>query len=221
MLTIYHIRLIIEECREIAWTGPNGVNASIPDLEIDVLSPPNDFLGVKGNPAIFVNDKTFRLLGHLHRDWALNKTIALKIDFLQQSPIDIIGAIVHETGHAFAVAAHIENTETNAYIYEIEVLRKLLETNSDLLFGSTYSDLQRYFSKRMPFYKMGAAQNTSLSKLIDEINVQFELNHLSPIRTENKPVRCTFFLDPAVKQRDVDGGRNKPEGRHSEPLRGA
>lgn len=200
MLTTYHIRLIIAECREIAWSGPNGVNACIPDLEIDVLSPPNDFLGVKGNPAIYVNDKTFRLLGHLHQEWILNKTIALKVEFLQHSPIEIIGAIIHETGHAFAVAAQIENTENNAYIYEIVVLRKLLETKSDLLFGSSFTDLQRYFANRLSFYRMGAHQNKYLGKLVEEITAQFLQESTTPQHLRGTALRCTFFAHKEDKE---------------------
>ncbi|TAL62816.1 MAG: hypothetical protein EPN84_05935, partial [Legionella sp.] len=154
MLTKYHIRLLIEGCRELSWIGlDNGTKASIPELEIDILVPPNDFLGVKGNPAIFINENTFRLLGALHEDWVLNKTIALKENFLLKPPMEIIGAILHETGHAFNVAAQIENTEGNAYVFEIEIIRKLLEEKSPLLFGCTGGDVKAYFENRLPFYK--------------------------------------------------------------------
>lgn len=92
----------------------------------------------------------------------MNQTIALKTNFLNQKTVDIIGAIIHETGHAFNVSAKIANTEANAYIYEIEVLTKLLETKSPLLFGSTYEDLQSYFNERLPFYNRGISGNNYL-----------------------------------------------------------
>lgn len=106
MLTSEHIQQIIKECRTIGNNGlDNGTHASIPELNIDIVSPPFDFLGVSGNPAIFINQHTFKYLGSLHERWVLNKTIALKISLLQESPIRVIGAIIHETGHAFNVAA--------------------------------------------------------------------------------------------------------------------
>lgn len=199
MITKYQIRLLIEACREIGWTGlNNGIKASIPELEIDILNPPNDFLGVHGNPAIFVNEHTYKLLGAVHEDWILNKTIALKGSFLKESPIDIIGAIVHETGHAFNVSAHIENTEANAYIYEIEVMRLLLETKSPLMFDCTYSELQSYFARRLSFYKKGIQSNEYLTQLVDEIKLQFLLEKSpSPIQKINT-VRITFFINDEV-----------------------
>lgn len=51
MLSIYHIRLLLEECREMAESGlDNGVTAFIPQLQIDFVSPPHDFLGVRETP---------------------------------------------------------------------------------------------------------------------------------------------------------------------------
>ena len=77
MLTESNIKEIIDECREIGDSGlNNGTNAFIPCLEIDILQPPCDFLGVQGNPAIFVNEQTYKLLGSQHENWVANRTIA-------------------------------------------------------------------------------------------------------------------------------------------------
>lgn len=194
MVTKYHIWLLIEECRELGSSGlNNGIKASIPKLELDVVHPPKDFLGVHGNPAIFVNEKTYKLWGAHHEDWIQNKTIAIKESFLKKSPIEIIGAIIHETGHAFNVAAKIKNTEANAYIYEIEVMRKLLETNSPLLLGCSYDDLQLYFKSRLPFYKQGVPGNEYLAKLVADIKSQFKLEEPIVPTPKISTVKIRFF----------------------------
>ncbi|PWY53800.1 hypothetical protein DGG96_20370 [Legionella qingyii] len=194
MLTSYHIRLLIEECREIGWIGlDSGVTASMPQLQIDILKPPHDFLGVQGNPAIFVNKNTYKLLGQHHKNWVVNQTIALKIDFLEQKTINIIGAIVHEAGHAFNVAANIANTEANAYIYEIEVMSKLFKTKSPLLFGSTFNDLQSFFKERLPFYNKEVANNKYLAGLVESIKQEFKLEEeVTPSPEQEKSL--SFFV---------------------------
>lgn len=179
MLTKEDIRDIIEECRQIGASGlRNGIKADIPEIKVDILKPPRDFLGVNGNPAIFINQDTYKLLGSIHRNWILNKTIALKPGFLLKNTIDIIGIIIHETGHAFNVAAKIDNTEANAYIFEIEVLLKLLETDSPLLFGCTKEDVGSFFKTRLPDYNKGQRSNRYLANLIDEIKDQFKLEEI-------------------------------------------
>ncbi len=176
MLTHYHIRLLIEECREIGLSGlQNGVTASIPQIQIDILKPPHDFLGVMGNPAIFINQSTYKLLGHLHKNWVMNETIALKKSFLEQNTIDVIGGIIHEAGHAFNVAAKIANTEANAYVYEIEVMRLLFEKKSPLLFGCTFNDIQSFFQGRLVFYNKGVSDNQYLAGLVETMKQKFEL----------------------------------------------
>jgi hypothetical protein len=167
MLRIEHIKQIIEECRELGEQGlDSGVKASIPDMLVDVVTPPSDFLGINGNPAIFVNQKTYNLLGALHSSWIVNKTIAVKEIFLAEKPINIIGAIIHETGHAFCVAAKIPNSEVNSYIFEIEVLLKLIEMKSPLLSHCSTKDIQSYFDSRIPYYNIGAGSNEHLVSLI-------------------------------------------------------
>ncbi len=169
MLTSEHIQQIIKECRAIGNDGlDNGVSAPIPDLNVDILSPPIDFLGVGGNPAIFVNKDTFKLLGSLHRNWIVDRTIALKISLLNQAPIQVIGAIIHETGHAFNVAANIENSETNAYIFEIEAILHLLESGNLLSYNCSEIDVYSYFNSRLRYYNQ-SANNLYLASLIEKI----------------------------------------------------
>ncbi|KTD70370.1 MULTISPECIES: hypothetical protein [Legionella] len=193
MLTNYHIRLLLDECREMGWNGlDNGVTASMPQLQVDLVEPPHDFLGVKGNPAVFINKDTYKLLGHLHENWVVNQTIALKTSFLKQQTVNIIGALVHEAGHAFNVSAKIANNEANAYIYEIEVMLKLLETNSPLLFGCTNNDIKSYFNERLPFYNKEISKNKYLAKLVDFIEEQFKLKEETLLSKDSK--RISIFL---------------------------
>lgn len=84
-----------------------------------------------------------KLLGAFHQNCVINKTIVLKDSFLMTKSIDVIGTIIHEIGHAFNVAAKIPNSEANAYIFEIEVMLKLLETDNPMLFGN--------FEKEQPY----------------------------------------------------------------------
>ncbi|CEG56362.1 hypothetical protein [Legionella fallonii] len=172
MLTREHIQKIIKECREIGNDGlDNGIHASIPDLNVDIVTPPIDFLGAGGNPAVFVNKNTFKLLGSLHRDWIVDRTIALKISLFNQAPIQIIGAIVHETGHAFNVAAQIDNTETNAYIFEIEAILHLLKSGYLLSYGCTETDVYFYFDSRLSYYRQGVHESKYLASLMEKIKV--------------------------------------------------
>ncbi len=169
MLTSEHIQQIIKECRAIGNDGlDNGVHASIPDLNVDIVSPPIDFLGVSGNSAIFVNKDTFKLLGSLHSNWVVNRTIALKISLLNQAPIEVLGAIIHETGHAFNVAANIENSETNAYIFEIEAILHFLESGNLLSYNCSEADVYSYFKSRLYYYTKGG-NNLYLSSLIEKV----------------------------------------------------
>lgn len=176
MLTLENIKTLIEKCREISVTGlGNGTNATLPELEVDIVNSPNDFLGANNNPAVFVNQKTFNLLKSLHTNWIANRTIAIKDSYLQQEHMDVIGAIIHETGHAFNTAAGIANTETNAYIFEIEILLKLLQIQSPLLFNCSEPDLKKYFKRRLPLYELMVQPNAWLSDLISYIKDKFQL----------------------------------------------
>lgn len=170
MLSQKDIQLLIEGCRATAKIGlGTGVKATIQELAIDFLSPPMDFLGLTTNPAIFVNEETYHLLGKFHKSWVSNGTIAVKESFLKEPTLQIIGIIVHETGHAFNVAAGISNSEANAYIFEIEVLSRWLHQNNTLLYGSNSSDLLKYFNSRLEEYHKSMSGSPYLSQLVKQI----------------------------------------------------
>lgn len=194
MLTVYQIRLLIDECRKISSRGLlRNLRVTIPHLEIDIVLP-HEFLGVHNNPAIFVNSITFKQLKKHHSNWIENKTLVFKKSFLQEESINIIGAVIHETGHAFNVAANIPNTEANAYIYEIEVMRALLANASPLLFGCSVADIQVYFKKRLPFYHTDP-NNKELQKLITLIKTEFNLEE-EKAKEEEEEEQVTAPLSP-------------------------
>jgi hypothetical protein len=196
MLRIEQIKQVIEECRELGEKGlDNGVSADIPDMIVDVVNPPADFLGANGNPAVFVNQKTFNLLGSLHSNWVVNKTIALKEVFLSETPIKVIGAIIHETGHAFCVFAKIPNSETNAYVFEIEVLLKLIEMKSPLLSYCSTKDIQSYFNSRLSYYNIGASSNEHLVNLIKLIKDIYDLESTKISSQELKKMLLNQFIN--------------------------
>lgn len=185
MLTNNDIEHIIRECKTIADKGlGNGNRATIPDLIIDVVKPPNDFLGINGNPAIFINQHTFNLLGHLHSNWVVNQTIALKHELLNRRAIEITGVIIHETGHAFNVAANIGNTEANSYIFEIEVMLQLFRTKNPIMKNCSAKDLLSYFDTRLKYYIQGSKGNDYLLSLIEQIH-QFEAEHKNVVPLQN------------------------------------
>ncbi|KTD63110.1 hypothetical protein [Legionella shakespearei] len=201
MLTNEDIEQIIKECRSIADTGlGNGNRADIPELLVDVVQPPNDFLGVDGNPAIFINQHTFKLLGHLHSNWIVNQTIALKRELLNRRTIEILGVIIHETGHAFNVAARISNTEANSYIFEIEVMLHLYNTKNPVMKNCSITELLAYFDLRLKYYNKSSKGNDYLLSLIEQVH-QFQTEHKAflPMQKErsfSKPFLqrgCSFF----------------------------
>lgn len=201
MLTCEHIEQIIDQCREAGEIGlNNGIHVSFPTLYVDVVTPPLDFLGVNSNPAIFINKETFKLLGSMHSNWIENRTIALKDSLLNKDPIEVIGAVVHETGHAFNVAAGIENSEANAYIFEIEVLHHLFHTDKLSAFDCSALDLRCYFTSRMPYYMTGAHHNPYLTDLIASIKTEFNIEQKKISSGERRIYSnmalgdsCTFF----------------------------
>ncbi|HAT1866692.1 hypothetical protein [Legionella pneumophila] len=185
MVSLEHIQKLISECRKLGEGGlDNGTNGLIPELEIDVV-PPSEFLGVGNNPAIFVNSKTYKLMRTTHEKWVENRTIVFKSYLLFQPAIKIIGAIVHETGHAFNVAAKIPNTEANACIFEIEVLMRLFEVKSPLLLGCTELDMQSYFKSRLADYGKCLKDCQCLTDMVKLITHQFKLNEASSSEKEN------------------------------------
>ena len=170
MLTKVDIQTLIDACRVVGMHGlRNGSKAVIQELTVDFLTPPADFLGVGSNPAIFINRKTYNLLGKLHKDWKLDQTIAVKECLLTDAPINVIGIIVHETGHAFNVAANIVNSEANAYIFEIEVIAHWFKTRSSLLFNCQKTEIRSYFQSRLPYYLMEVKHSPYLASLIMDI----------------------------------------------------
>jgi hypothetical protein len=170
MLSKEDVQKIIDECRVAAKEGlRNGTKSIIPQLKIDFIAPPADFLGKQENPAIFVNRHTYSFLGKHHASWVVNQTIAVKERFLENAPVKVIGILAHETGHAFNVAAKIENSEANAYIFEIEVLLLWHKAKNPILFGCSTSDLLDFFKYRLPNYRMGIKASRYLESLVEEI----------------------------------------------------
>lgn len=224
MLTCEHIEQIIDQCREAGEIGlNNGIHASFPILYVDVVTPPLDFLGANSNPAIFINKETFKLLGSMHSNWIENRTIALKDSLLNKDPLDIIGAVVHETGHAFNVAAGIENSETNAYIFEIEVLYQLFRTNKLSVFDCSALDLRCYFMSRMPYYLTRAHHTPYLTDLIATINTEFKIEQKKLSSGERRIYSsmahdnlCTFFSS-APKARNIVSDSCSKMNRMPEP----
>jgi DNA polymerase III alpha subunit len=199
MFTNEDIKQIINDCRGIGDAGlSNKIHASIPDLTVDIVKPPIDFLGTSGNPAIFINKATFKLLGSLHSNWIVDKTIALKISLLNQAPIEVIGAIVHETGHAFNVAAKIENTEANAYIFEIEAMLQLLKAGTFRAYGCTESDVYSYFKSRLTYYIQGAKNNEYLATVIEKTKSQPKPIPQKSSLPKIEPVFSTLIIDKEI-----------------------
>jgi hypothetical protein len=187
MVTLEHIQSLITECKLLGEAGlDNGISAKIPDLLVDVVSPPNDFIGIGGNPAIFVNSATYKYLASKHPSWIENRTIAIKSSLFKESTMNILGAIIHETGHAFNISANIPNTETNAYIFELEVLLKLIKDKSPLLMNCTEKDFKKYFSSRLPYYEKGVSQNEWLMSLVKFVSYRYQLKDISSPKTELK-----------------------------------
>ena len=188
MLTKIDIQTLIDECRIVAESGlGNGTKATIKELELDFLTPPTDFLGIDNNPAIFINLYTFRLLGKLHEKWLVNKTIAVKENFLENKPITVIGIIVHEVGHAFNVAANIPNSEANAYIFEIEVLSRWFKIKHPLIQHLPYEELHLFFISRLGYYHMETKNNPYLKQLVLEIesHIAFAIQKKASVPIEN------------------------------------
>jgi hypothetical protein len=202
MLTREDIKKIILACRLAGEYGlRNGCKATIQTLEVDFLKPPDDFLGVGGNPAIFVNRSTYRLLGRYHQTWKTNETIAVKEHFLEEDPMQIIGILVHETGHAFNIAAGIINSEANAYIFEIEILTRWFKNGHSLLFNCSHSEIQGFFESRLPCYRAEMTKNDYLSKLvtlIEQKNILKDDVHLYQLFTMD-PVESPGDAAPAVQ----------------------
>ena len=177
---------IVRFSRSFAQNGlESGQATDIPLLKIDIVGS-GSFLGVGGNPAIFVTQVTYNKLKRIHPDWQPNLTIAIKPSFIQTAKvIHVIGALIHETGHAFNVYSGIKNTETNAYIFEIEAMLKL---SNDVTLRDHYdlkdSDFKNYFRSRMQYYQL-SKKNKELNNLVDQINKNF----LTPKKTASLNIK--------------------------------
>ena len=197
MLTKRDVQEIINECRHTGARGlGDGRRATIQKLTVDFLIPPTDFLGVGGNPAIFVNQDTYTLLGRHHKTWEVNKTIAVKEHFLEKKPMLVLGIIIHETGHAFNVAANITNSEANAYIFEIEVISTWFKIKHSLLLNYPMAELQDFFELRLPYYRKEIKNNDYLAQLVTAIETNQILAAQSPDSEGSSPHR---FVIPTPK----------------------
>ena len=180
MPTIKDAQSILETCKAFATERglKSGLKADIDGVELDFVTPPNDFLGVHSNPAIFVNEDTYKFLHKHHPTWKLNQTIAVKADVLSDlSKMNLIGIIAHEAGHAFHVAAEEANTEQNAYIFEVEILLHWFDTNHPIMKDVSQQELLDYFESRKPYYKAGIG----LHETVDEIEVTIYLPLKEPV----------------------------------------
>ncbi len=204
MLTKMDIQKLVDECRVAGEHGlGNGCKATIQELEVVFLAPPSDFLGVGSNPAIFINHRTYSLLGKFHKNWAADKTIAVKENFLDNEPIKVIGIIVHETGHAFNVAANIPNSEANAYIFEIEVMSIWFKMKNPLLLNCSEANLHSFFQSRLAYYRMETENNEYLAQLVMAVEKNTIFESMSPKPLELKKTPSPRFVVQTPKLADL------------------
>ena len=191
MISNSNIERLFRICRMRAIIGlGNNKTAYIPHLCLNIVEK-STFIGVGGNPAIFVNNITYRILKKFHPLWKPNITVVLKRSFLEsKKPMDIVGVIVHEAGHAFNVYSGIKNTEKNAYIFEIDVLLCMYKKGLlSEMFDITKTDLSPYFNDRMSFYIMDADKKGYLFTPVKSINDCFNLTkptHPKPSKSPEK-----------------------------------
>ncbi|KTC93876.1 hypothetical protein [Legionella cincinnatiensis] len=193
------MKRILLYCQILGFEGlRNGTYAIIPELKIN-FPQPNSFMGVRGNPAIFVTEVTYKKLKQFHEDWVPNITIAISHAYLiepKRSNIDTIGMLVHEAGHAFNVYGKLKNNEANAYVFEIETMLKLLKMNIlPRQFGLYKEDLQSYFKSRMEQYNLAIPSNSYLKTLVEEITNDFNLDG-KDIKSESRvkfQIKLGFF----------------------------
>ena len=166
-IQLIHANMVIAQAIAEAGVGlGNGNNALVPAITVNVVAP-GLFLGAPGNPAIFVNAATFAALGGHHPLWVLNQTIAVFAATLARPTVDAVGILVHETGHGFNVAAGIPNTEGNAYIFEIEVLSRLVLAGNNVLaiLGVTQAQVNVFLVGRLPQYRQAGVGDLYLNAL--------------------------------------------------------
>lgn len=196
-MTYAEMKRILIYCQVLGFEGlKNGNSAIIPELKIN-LPKRNSFIGVQGNPAIFVSDVTYKKLKRFHADWVPNVTIAISSAYLfksRPSYIDIIGVLVHEAGHAFNVYAKIANNEANAYVFEIETMFKLFKMRVlKRQFGLSKEDLGSYFQSRMDQYTLETHNNPDLKQLVDEMTNIFGLQN-NQATTSEQPTKIQIKI---------------------------
>jgi hypothetical protein len=215
-MTYAQMKRILLYCRVLGYEGlKNGNSATIPELKID-LSEKNAFIGVRGNPAIFVSEATYKKLKRFHEDWIPNITIAISLSYIlepKRSSVDVIGVLIHEAGHAFNVYAKIQNTEANAYVFEIEAMIKLF--NMSILSGQfdlSKTDLKTYFQSRLDQYCLETHNNPYLTKLVDYITDSFELNSKGSesVKHVNVQTEIGFFKQDKQNKTPAGGQENEP-----------
>lgn len=166
---------VLRYCRIKAIIGlNNGTNAFVPHLSIAYVKE-SDFIGTGSNPAIFVTQRTYKQLGRFHPLWEPNITIVLKEKFAKEhSKVEVVGALVHETGHAFNVYSGQKNSETNAYIFEIETLLWMYKRGAlQELYAIGKEDMRDYFLSRMAYYQTGVETNKDLRALVNKVETNF------------------------------------------------
>ncbi|MFW2535184.1 MULTISPECIES: hypothetical protein [unclassified Legionella] len=67
------------------------------------------------------------------------------------------------------MAAGITNSESNAYLFEIEVLSLWVKTGNSMLFNCSASDVQAFFESRLSMYRMEIRGNEHLARLVEAI----------------------------------------------------
>lgn len=169
---------LIAFCRKIAEEGMPHVEKSvtIPPLFIDWVTGKSTAALGRGNVAIFVNEQTYRLnlftKFSTKRNWIANQTLVIRE--ADHSSFTDIGVVIHETGHAFNVAAGITNNEKNAYIFEIIILYQLFIENK--LRDVTKQDFRDYFNNRIEQYKKALPDKT-LNNLLHDLAEEFEIDY--------------------------------------------
>lgn len=198
-MTYAQMKRVLLYCRVLGFEGlRNGNSAVIPELQIDLFEK-NAFIGVKGNPAIFVSETTYKKLKRFHEDWIPNITIAISLPYVlepKRNNVDVVGVLTHEAGHAFNVYAKIPNTEANAYVFEIEAMLKLFAMSVlSRQFNLSKIDLKTYFQSRLEQYCLETNNNQYLSDLVDYITDSFELKkmHFESEVQVNVQTKLGFF----------------------------
>ena len=143
--------MIVNRCTTDARIGVNGHTAHIPSINIDVVGP-GVFLGVGGNPAIFVSNA---LVARMNPKWTIYRTIVIRKARIKAPNVLATATLVHEMGHAFGhYAGDLKNNEANACNFEIGLLLAWANSRNTPLgmLGVPAEALRGYFSSRAQNY---------------------------------------------------------------------